>query len=585
MSTRRSFRVALLAAAVLAPLGAVPLTTAAPPVVNGWSQFTPSPDSRIVYVSSSTGNDANNGLSQSSPKRTLSAAYSVLRHGYPDWMLLKSGDTWTESFPGWGKSGRSDNEMMRIGSYGAGARPKLQTGTSNGIYAFGGSPSIGHIAITDLHMVPHTYDGSNGVPSGIQMLANCSDILVENCYFERFFQNIIFNSNPATESMSDIRIRRCVSVDAFRIGSGHAQGMYIGGANNVLLEECAFDHNGWSESIGGADPTIFRHNIYIQSDCSNVTTRGLISARAAATGMQQRPGGTCEGHLFLRNPLGIVMGGGGTVRNCVLMDSRDIDAANPRGVGIQIAGGNTFEVAGNVCSWRTQPGTWNIQAISVDSTSHTVNIHDNVVWKWSVQGANSCGGLQIGGAPSGTFQVRNNHLQMRSGGMVIENNVSYPLGLSGNRYYSPQSNPFERSGVGMNFTQWVIATSETGASFTPGTYPDPDRSISTYMSSIGRPPTLEAFMAEARLQSKSNWRPQFTAAAVNAYIKAGYFGGTSPPACPADLNGDLILNLNDMIAFQKFFFRSDMRADVNHDGVLNIADFTTYQTLYNAGCP
>jgi len=53
-------------------------------------------------------------------------------------------------------------------------------------------------------------------------------------------------------------------------------------------------------------------------------------------------------------------------------------------------------------------------------------------------------------------------------------------------------------------------------------YPDPNRTIGTYNASLGGPATLEAFMAQARLQSKDNWRSQYTANAVNDYVRVGF---------------------------------------------------------------
>lgn len=38
---------------------------------NGWTVLTPSADSRLVYVSSSTGNNSNDGLSPATPKQTI----------------------------------------------------------------------------------------------------------------------------------------------------------------------------------------------------------------------------------------------------------------------------------------------------------------------------------------------------------------------------------------------------------------------------------------------------------------------------------------------------------------------------------
>jgi hypothetical protein len=39
---------------------------------NGWTVFTPSADTHKIYVSNSIGSDANDGLSESTPVKTLS---------------------------------------------------------------------------------------------------------------------------------------------------------------------------------------------------------------------------------------------------------------------------------------------------------------------------------------------------------------------------------------------------------------------------------------------------------------------------------------------------------------------------------
>ncbi|MCR6630368.1 MAG: hypothetical protein NVV74_10145 [Magnetospirillum sp.] len=93
---------------------------------NGWTQITPSSDSRIVYVSNA-GNDANNGLSASTPKATIAAANSLIRDGYPDHLLLRRGDTFSvgggTALGRW-KNGRSATEPMLLSYYGSsGARP------------------------------------------------------------------------------------------------------------------------------------------------------------------------------------------------------------------------------------------------------------------------------------------------------------------------------------------------------------------------------------------------------------------------------------------------------------------------------
>src|SRR4051794_30747748 len=90
---------------------------------DGWTNVTPSSDSRIVYVSNSSGNDSNSGLSSSAAVKSITRAKSLMRNGMPDEMLLKRGDTWNESFGTWRTSGRSATEPQLVGAYGTGERP------------------------------------------------------------------------------------------------------------------------------------------------------------------------------------------------------------------------------------------------------------------------------------------------------------------------------------------------------------------------------------------------------------------------------------------------------------------------------
>lgn len=93
---------------------------------NGWSILTPSADSRLIYVSTS-GDDgtAQTYTSVSAevgadlynpgavlPYATLDAALAQARAGYPDYILLRRGDTWTRTAAIAMKAGRSATERM-----------------------------------------------------------------------------------------------------------------------------------------------------------------------------------------------------------------------------------------------------------------------------------------------------------------------------------------------------------------------------------------------------------------------------------------------------------------------------------------
>jgi hypothetical protein len=102
---------------------------------DGWTVITPPADARLVYVSSSAGNDANDGAGPTSPVRSLGRGASLLRDGSGDQLLLRCGDTWHEAFGQWARSGRSADEPLLIGQYGAGPRPVVATGTGTAFMA------------------------------------------------------------------------------------------------------------------------------------------------------------------------------------------------------------------------------------------------------------------------------------------------------------------------------------------------------------------------------------------------------------------------------------------------------------------
>ncbi len=60
--------------------------------------------------------------------------------------------------------------------------------------------------------------------------------------------------------------------------------------------------------------------------------------------------------------------------------------------------------------------------------------------------------------------------------------------------------------------------------------------------------------------------------------------GTAQP-CPADLNGDGIVNFVDVSAFVALFGAGDPRADFNGDGIINFVDVSAFVAAFGLGCP
>ena len=122
----------------------------------GNTVITPSPGAQVIYVSSSGGNDSNNGMSPSSPVRTLERGIAMLRNYSADELLLKSGDTWYDSLGYWYRSGISPSQPLVIGAYGTGARPMLDTGNST---AFSAGGPVSNVDIIGLRMTPNARSG------------------------------------------------------------------------------------------------------------------------------------------------------------------------------------------------------------------------------------------------------------------------------------------------------------------------------------------------------------------------------------------------------------------------------------------
>jgi hypothetical protein len=98
------------------------------------------------------------------------------------------------------------------------------------------------------------------------------------------------------------------------------------------------------------------------------------------------------------------------------------------------------------------------------------------------------------------------------------------LSFSGNSYFSarPAGQWFYVAGAAADLAGWTTRSGETGATGTAVSYPDPGRTVEAYNATLGKAATFAAFIAEARKQSKTNWRKEYTAAEINNWIRAGF---------------------------------------------------------------
>jgi hypothetical protein len=458
--------------------------TVAPASTPTWTTFAPSIDTRVVYVSA-LGNDANSGLTPAAPVRSVARAKSLVRHGYPDQLLFRRGDAWNEAIGGWIASGRSASEPMVIGSYGpATARPLFRTRDDSGITFTGGGgapATIDHVALVGLEFYADardpaspTYTGPGQWPAkGILYLRPGQNLLVEDCAFRMFATNIIIQGEGT--GLRGCTIRRCVLTDAYGVaGSYYGHGLYMHNAHDVRIEDNVIDRNGWDDGPG-LHASIFTHNVYIHVANSNVALRRNIISRAGSHGLQLRCGGTVADNLFVRNAIAVLVGGeaGATnllseVTDNVILNGTDIAVTAPRGWAIEASHTPTVTVRDNLIVQNN--GTMHV-GVNLDQVT-TATVTQNTLVQWN--GGNL---RQSSSLP----------------GHVIERNIlSQGPSFSNNRLAG--SVPFEA----------------------------PTRSLAAFDALLGGNGTIENFLAQARLQSRSRWLPAYTSRAVARHLRGAF---------------------------------------------------------------
>ena len=532
------------AAAGLRPLGEsreesfTLLASSAPalPKVEGFTVFTPSTDTRTVYVSSSQGSDAFDGLSPQTPKRTIAAAKPLMRHGFPDWMLLRRGDVFTEVIGQWRTSGRSVLEPQLISSYGESTeRPRLDTGVAVALVTHGGAgspPRIDHVALVGLHFVAHTHKNT-GTPYGITLHQPSRDFLIEDCKLERYTTGIIVQAIGGRHE--DIRIRRSIVIDCYDAsGQGNPQGIYAALTDGLLIEECTIDHNGWNEDIPGAEADVFSHNIYMDTNTSGVVLRGNLITRGASHGAQMRSGGLAIGNLFVQNTISLMMAGGSgpqvesahAIAN-VFEDCRNLGTNHLRGWGIDfndVVGGS---IRHNLFANNPDAGfplPFMLDGNGFGGGVHNVLVEQNTVWDWG-------GAVYFTGNSSRLTNIvfRWNDLQDAEDvdGLVDHqspSNVSQ-ISSSNNRFYDAASPSNEWMQAGPAFQtvwQWKNAIGDRTSRKERATYLDPWRTVEDYAAFRGLAPNLDAFLEPFRNRPAGLWERDWSARGVNGWLLQGY---------------------------------------------------------------
>ena len=441
-------------------------------------------DPVVIHVSSSTGADGQDGRSPESAVKTIRRGQALLRNGQSDRLLLKRGDTFEETFGNWNKSGFSPDAPLVIGAYGEGPRPKVVS-RETVFNLYGNQPLLHDLVITGLHFVaagrnPDAVDYDPAAPgnNAIRVVRPVHRLNIEDCRFEFFHGNLVLTGEK-DRRLQEIAVRRCVVLDAYSTAGAHSgQGLYADKVDGLTIERCVFDHNGWNEKVPKAIPNIFRHNIYISHDTTDVKVVGNVIADGASHGMQMRSGGLCEGNLFVNNAIHAFMAGEQSVfRGNVVVGGRDIDAKTPRGMGLMIAAGKGL-VEDNLlvhkptttgAAFLVEAGKWS------PPTGVSAEIRNNVVYQWAGNG------LEVT-APLKSLAFRDNDVQGilgKSRKVITIKKPAESTTFAGNRYQAtdpPRDKWF-------NLPEGFVAPADWGtrmqdaSRLEPARYPDPARAL------------------------------------------------------------------------------------------------------------
>jgi len=544
---------------------------------NGYTLVADSSDTVDVYVSTS-GSDSNSGLSPSLPKRHLSNALALIRNGKPDHLYLKAGDTWTDEGLGLPTNfnGRGSDEPIVISSYSTGSttRPRLQTSSSSSVGSFisrGGSGTLSHVYIIGLDFYDAAKDpasgnyagaggGSGGAApctNGITIFDAGSDLLIEDNWFH-FFEDGINIAYVSLVHPTDIVIRRNVITDQYNGNpsscGGHAQGAYIAAASTgtfgTIFEENWFDMNAWNVT-GGQPADVFNHHVYIE-DSTAVTARGNIFGRSSSLSLKFVQYGRTDitvtnntvayNNFFFQGEVGISMANGtpgsscdGT--GCITNSSitwnvlSQTNQSNPTGRslgwGIEMKNNNGSVIEHNLFTdYSYTNGTF---AIAIDDDTSTqfsgnLNIDNNVIYRMHDTG------ILVTARPTwSNIKIFSNVIQdpdQGQGAYEVDSAIFTPFTFTGNTYSLLSTSHFWTDGstyhgYSSGGSNWLGASSEAGPSTATTSFPAPSRNLDSYAASIGLT-NAAGYLAAIRTVSRNNPHPQWMAAAINDYMRAGF---------------------------------------------------------------
>ena len=518
---------------------------------DGWTTFDKSEDSKIVYVSASTGSDTADGLSPETAVKTIAHGASLVRNAHPDFLLLRRGDTWKgEALSSRGasifKSGRDPAHRLVVGSYGPSKeRPRLLLDRH---FIDDAAKNKSNLAFVGLALISYpkipgdpAFDGHGG--GAFRFVGTGSAILLEDNYIE--YGEII------TQNVSNVEIRRnvvyrsyhegtCAYKDGVRVARGNRKyrpsGIYAGKVKGLLVEDNVWDENGWNPDVKEACATIFNHNLYL-SNAQDVVVRNNVVLRSSSIGIKLASGGEresfnirIEDNLIAEGEVGISMGGNARTahrfQNAVIANNvlTDIGRSEPTGRSIswyiELVDNDGTLVEGNLMLH--QPDLSTTQGVALAGASNrNVTIAKN---HFSGLGPSQ---IRLMTKPGwGKIQINDNRFSnARAAPCIIRQQGGFhSVTYARNDYQGATSADdwfcIERERLGLG--GWRSRSKEPVAPSTDAPSTQPARNVESYAMTLGLGATLADFARAARGQSRLSYKPALEATSVNAHIRSLY---------------------------------------------------------------
>ena len=467
-------------------------------------------------------------------------------------------------------SGDSHTERLVIGRYGNGTKPPLIDDFGRGYVRLWGL--CRYVIIQGVNCDNKYRNPSNpdflgwgnttgeDLKGGFRLYSGdvgSSYILLEGLNMN--YSNFKFNGR----GHSQIIAHRCVVTNTYSEES-HQQGVYAAGISQIMFDECIFDHDGWvkqrekeiklnTKAEGRA--TFFNHNGYFTNG-SDLWFRNIIFMRASSIGTKftsNTPKDATEDVVmarrilmeniyYLEGEIGI-SAGGNTDHNTghrwnhmymidIVFEAIGHSQPTNRSLawGIDIHDWDKGAVVNPLFIPSDNENLTNTYAINVTGHCRDVKILNSIavdigakskttgayVIRYREQGQSNMSGILEEGSI-----IHNPNSQCR----LLSDDVVEGITRKDCVYYSGKDNKdelFKFDEVYLTVEEAMAHPSMDNCQFARVVFKDPTRNVKTYMSSLGLEPTVEAFAAECAKQDIKNWRPEFTAQAVNAYLREGF---------------------------------------------------------------